>query len=82
MTSATQQTPSAFSFTEMSVNCEILSAGTSLNLRPQVAPGGAKASPNGCLGLIWEAGYFLMESTGPLGFWPGLILDAPFPFYD
>lgn len=51
MVTAIQQTPSAFSFTELSVNYAILSADMPLNLGPQVAPERAKAYLVSCMDL-------------------------------
>lgn len=41
-----------FSFTELSVNYAVLSAGMSFNLEPQVTQGRAKASPMGRLAFL------------------------------
>lgn len=46
-----QQTSSVFSFTELSVNYAMLSAGMAMNLGPQVAQGRVKASPMGRLAI-------------------------------
>lgn len=81
MAVAAQWTPPAFNFAEPSLNQAMPSARTSSRGSPQGVRGGARASLTGHC-ACWQGGYLLMESTDPLGSWPGSVLDVPFPFDD